>query len=55
MQKHDAKNAQGTSGTQQPNQKKGVNDLDATKKQGQKQGDRNIQSDDDFNSPQRNK
>ncbi len=56
MQKHDAKNAQGTSGTQQP-QKKDDSGMDSkNQKQGQQQkGDRNTRTDDDFNSSPRTK
>ncbi|MBC7530711.1 MAG: hypothetical protein H7318_03970 [Oligoflexus sp.] len=53
MQKHDAKNAQGTSGTQQPS-KKVDSDLDH-KKPTTPKGDRINKTDDDFNSPKRSK
>lgn len=53
MQKHDAKNAQGTSGTQQP-AKKVDSDLD-NKKPMPPKGDRINKTDDDLKSPQRSK
>ena len=56
MQKHDVKNAGGSSGSQQPGKKTGTgSDSDNQKPMQKRDGDRTKKSDEDLNSPQRNK